>query len=148
MKKFVLDTNVYITAARDAVFGHELAQFVGSFLPQIYLHAVVVQELTRGAIHPAARRRLDRDIIQPFEKRGRIVVPRYSSWKRSGEVIAELVDRRVLSPRGVAPSLINDALLAVSCREDGLTLITLNVTDFERIAGVEKISVERPWPRE
>jgi predicted nucleic acid-binding protein len=147
VKKYVLDTNVYITAARDEEFGAEVAQFVGGFLPQIYLHAVVVQELTRGAINASARRRLDQDVIQPFEKRGRIVVPRYTAWKRSGEVVAELVDRKRVSAGGVLQSFVNDALLAVSCREEGMTLITMNAVDFARIALVEKISFEMPWPR-
>jgi predicted nucleic acid-binding protein len=147
VKRYVLDTNVYIRAGRDESFGAELTQFVGSFLPQIYLHAVVVQELARGAINAAARRRLDQEIIQPFEKRGRIVVPRYSAWKRSGEVIAELVDRKKLSAGGIPQSLVNDTLLAVSCREDGVTLITMNAGDFDRIALVEKIIFEKPWPR-
>jgi predicted nucleic acid-binding protein len=147
VKKYALDTNVYIKAARDEGFGNELTQFVGSFLPQIYLHAIVVQELTRGAINASARKRLDQEIIQPFEKRGRIVVPRYSAWKRSGEVIAELVDRKKLSAGGVPQSLINDTLLAVSCREDGITLITMNSGDFDRVALVERVGFEGPWPR-
>lgn len=147
MKKYVLDTNIYVTAARDTSFGTELIQFVGSFLPQIYLHAVVVQELTRGAITASVRKWLAREVVQPFEKRGRILTPGYAAWKRSGELIADLVDTRVISAGGLAGSFTNDVLMAASCRENGVTLITLNDSDFERIRRVEQVEYVAPWPR-
>lgn len=140
------ELDVEPVSARDASFGAELVQFAGSFLPQIYLHAVVVQELAT-AINVQARRQLDRQIIQPFERRGRLVVPSYAAWKRSGEIIADLVERKVLSPGGVLRSFMNDVLLAVSCRENGLTIVTLNETEFRLIATVEEVHFEAPWPR-
>ncbi|MDZ4797164.1 MAG: type II toxin-antitoxin system VapC family toxin [Bryobacteraceae bacterium] len=147
MKKYVLDTNIYVTAARDTSFGTELVQFVGSFLPQIYLHAVVVQELMRGAITENARKWLAREIVQPFEKRGRILTPGYAAWKRSGEIIADLVETRVISTGGVPGSFIQDVLLAASCREQGVTLVTLNGSDFQRIRRVSQVEYVAPWPR-
>jgi predicted nucleic acid-binding protein len=147
VKKYVLDTNIYVTAARNASFGTELIQFVGSFLPQLYLHAVVVQELMRGAITTSARKRLEREVVQPFEKRGRVLTPGYGAWKRSGEIIADLVDGRVISAGGVAASFMNDVLLAASCREHGVSVITLNETDFQRIGSVERVEFVGPWPR-
>jgi len=147
VKKYVLDTNIYVTAARDTSFGTELVQFVGSFLPQIYLHAVVVQELMRGAITENARKWLAREIVQPFEKRGRILTPGYAAWKRSGEIIADLVETRVISTGGVPGSFIQDVLLAASCREQGVTLVTLNGSDFQRIRRVSQVEYVAPWPR-
>jgi predicted nucleic acid-binding protein len=147
VKKFVLDTNIYIAAARDRRFGAELVQFAGSYLPQLYLHAVVVQELMAGAIQEGARRRLERDVIQPFEKRGRIVLPTYRAWKRSGEIVATLVKEKVLTVGGVSRSFWNDAVLAVSCREEGVTVITRNEADFKRISKVERVSYVGPWPQ-
>ena len=143
---YVLDTNIYIAAARDRAFGAELVQFAGSYLPQLHLHAVVVQELMAGAIHEEARKRLDRELIQPFEKRGRIVVPSYRAWKRSGEIVAALLKKKALTVGGVPRSFSNDALLASSCREEGLTLITRNAIDFRRIATVEQVGFLEPWP--
>jgi predicted nucleic acid-binding protein len=145
--KFVLDTNIYVTASRSPAFGAELVQFASNVLPRIYLHAVVVQELLRGAIHEQARHRLERELILPFEKRGRIIVPSYRAWKRSGEIIAELVERNVLTAGGVSQSFTNDTVLAASCREHGIALITLNESDFARIATVEPIPFHVPWPR-
>ena len=147
MKKYVLDTNIYVTAARNSSFGAELIRFAGSFLPQLYLHAVVIQELMRGAITTRARKQLDREVVQPFEKRGRILTPGYAAWKRSGEIIADLVDRRVITAGGVAASFMNNVLLAASCREHGASVITLNQTDFKRIGSVERVDFVGPWPR-
>ena len=147
MRKYVLDTNIYIAAARDRRFGVELVQFAGSHLPQLYLHAVVVQELMVGAIHDQARRRVEREIVQPFEKRGRIVVPSYRSWKRSGEIVSALLKDRTLTAGGVARSFANDAVLAASCHEEGLIVITRNQADFQRISKIEAVSFAAPWPK-
>jgi predicted nucleic acid-binding protein len=108
---------------------------------------VVVQELMAGAINAEARRRLEREVIQPFEKRGRIVVPSYKAWKRSGEIVASLIKDRVLTVGGVPRSFANDALLAASCREESMTVVTRNEGDFRRISKVEGVSYSGPWPR-
>jgi predicted nucleic acid-binding protein len=147
VRKYVLDTNIYVTASRDNSFGTEFAQFVGSFLPQIYLHAVVVQELMRGAITEEAQKKVTREVVQPFEKRGRILTPSYAAWKRSGEVVAELVNARLVTAGGLPGSFMNDVLLATSCRDSGVTLVTLNGADFQRIRRVESVEYVEPWPR-
>ena len=48
MAKYVLDTNLYIAADRDAGSAEELVGFYRVALPRTYLHAVVVQELMAG----------------------------------------------------------------------------------------------------
>lgn len=146
MKKYVLDSNIFITATRNEQFAGELIRFTEQFLPQLYLHAVVVQELYTGAINGQARGTIDRTISQPFEKRGRLIVPSYSAWKRSGEIVAMLVEKRVLTSGGIPKSFMNDVVLAASCREEGATIVTLNERDFSRIQQVEKVAYSAPWP--
>jgi predicted nucleic acid-binding protein len=73
-------------------------------------------------------------------------VPTYKAWRRSGEVVAELIRARRLSRTGMKPSFLNDVLLAASCREHGVTLITRNRADFEMIATVEPVQFTDPWP--
>ena len=51
-----------------------------------------------------------------------------------------------MSPGGFARSFLNDVLLAVSCRAAGLTLVTANLADFERIRRVETFEFVPPWP--
>lgn len=63
-----------------------------------------------------------------------------------GEIVAELVRSKKLSGIGVRSSFLNDALIAASCRESGVTLIMNNTDDFERIASVERLRFVEPWP--
>ena len=146
MTRFVLDSNLYIEAIRDATKAPGLAEFTVASLAQIILHAVVVQELLAGAVSESARRDVYRDLVQPFERRGRILTPSYHAWRRSGEIVATLIDRGELTVGGVPRSFTNDAVLAASCREEGVTLITRNRRDFERIQRLERFRFVDPWP--
>jgi len=145
--KYVLDTNIFVQADRDRGWSEELVAFYANCLPATFLHAVVVQELLLGAVDARRGRELYEGYVAPFEARHRIVTPSYANWRRSGEVVAALVQRRRLSPGGFSRSFLNDVLLAVSCRAAGAVLITTNVTDFTRIRTVEPFRFVSPWPR-
>ncbi|MGH7613217.1 MAG: type II toxin-antitoxin system VapC family toxin [Gemmatimonadales bacterium] len=147
MTKYVLDTNIFIQADRDRGWAERLVAFYAAFLPVTFLHAVVVQELLLGAVDARRGRDLYRGYVAPFEARQRVLTPSYASWRRSGEVVATLVQRRRLSPGGFSRSFLNDVLLAVSCRDAGVVLITTNVTDFSLIRSVEPFRFIAPWPR-
>jgi predicted nucleic acid-binding protein len=146
VKKYVLDTNLYIAADRSEEKAEELIQFYSAFLPFTYLHATVVQELLAGAVNVKRGRQIQESYVAPFEARGRLITPGYRTWKRSGEVVAALVQKKELSPGGVPRSFLNDVLLAVSCREAGVTLVTQNDADFRRIQQVERFAFVPPWP--
>jgi predicted nucleic acid-binding protein len=77
-----------------------------------------------------------------------MLTPGYGSWRRSGEIVAELVDRGDLSVGGIPRSFTNDALIAASCREEGVVLVTRNRRDFERLQRVEQFQFEDPWPND
>lgn len=144
--KYVLDTNLYISAIRDQAASEALDRFASENLPSIYLHAVVVQELLAGAIDVQKEQAVQSALISPFERRGRIVTPTYRSWRRTGEIIARLLQKRLLQPGAVPRSFQNDCLLATSCREAGVTLVTNNLRDFELIQQIEPVDVAAPWP--
>lgn len=59
---------------------------------------------------------------------------------------ARLADVDGLGLGSVARGLVNDVLLAVSCREAGVTLVTGNARDFSRIARVFRFEFVGPWP--
>jgi predicted nucleic acid-binding protein len=145
--KYVLDTNIFVRADRDQAWAKELVAFYTAFLPVTFLHAVVVQELLLGAVDPRRGRLLYEGYVAPFEARRRIITPSYASWRRSGEIVAALVQRRRLSPGGYGRSFLNDVLLAASCREAGIVLITHNVADFTAIRAVEPFQFVSPWPQ-
>ena len=146
MTRWVLDTQLFIEAARHREAAEQLSAFSSAFLPRLHLHAVVVQEMLAGATSREWRREILRGIVAPYERRGRTVTPSYRSWRRSGEILAELLEQRRITPGGIRRSFLNDVLLAVSCREEGLTVITRNAKDFQLIGSVEPVRFVDPWP--
>ena len=146
MASFVLDTNIYVSASRDPHWAAELSRFSRVALPRTYLHAVVAQELLSGGIGDELRRDIHEAVVAPFERRRRLVTPSFRAWVRSGEAVAQLASQRIISPGGFAKSFLNDVLLAASCREHGLTLVTRNLADFERIRRVLEFDFSPPWP--
>ena len=146
MPKYVLDTNIYVAAARDTRAAEALITFYAAWLPSTYLHATVGQELMLGGLSPEGRRQIRDGYLWPFETRGRVIVPSYQAWVRSGELVSLLIQRGTLSRGGFTRSFLNDALLAASCREEGLVLITSNTQDFTRLRQVERFEFTSPWP--
>lgn len=143
-RRYVLDTNILIRAARDRNFNEELARFHAAFAPFEFLAAVVAQELLAGA-RGAAAKTLERGILEPFERRKRLIAPTYSAWKETGAILATLVSSGARWSE-LSRSFVNDVLLATSCREAGVVLVTENSGDFERIAKVRPFDFVAPWP--
>lgn len=146
MRPHVLDTGVYIRATRSETENRALEAFSTAFAPALHLHSVVALELLAGATSAALRRRTEASFIRPFERRRRVLTPGQGSWKRAGEIVADLIASRRLSPHGVSRSFVNDCLLAASAHEHGFVLITDNARDFERIATVAPFDYVPPWP--
>jgi predicted nucleic acid-binding protein len=146
MKRYVLDSNLYIEADRDESAAEELDRFLMRFLPFIHLHAVVAQELLAGAVDARRMKLIQDSLIGPFEKRGRVVAPTFGAWKRAGAIMSHLVREKWMSPGGFSRSFTNDCILAASCREEGFVLVTRNVQDFSLIQKAESIDVLEPWP--
>lgn len=48
--------------------------------------------------------------------------------------------------RSIPKSLINDCLVAASCREAGAILVTDNVSDFAAIRRYIRLEYMSPWP--
>jgi predicted nucleic acid-binding protein len=146
VKQYVLDSNLYIEADRNESVAEELDRFLMRSLPSVHLHGVVAQELLAGAIDARREKLIYDSLIEPFERRGRVVAPSFGAWKRAGQIISRLVQQKRMSPGGFSRSFMNDCVLAASCRENGLTLVTRNVQDFALIGRVESVEVVGPWP--
>lgn len=144
--KYALDTNIYIDAFRDPDAEAALLRFLERALPFTFLSAVVMQELAAGARTPAQRRALERSVFQPFVRRGRLFAPLTAAFVRSGRLLAAVAAREGWPAVHDNPSLLNDALLAASCREAGITLVTQD-SDFDRFTPLMKGWRQvRPWP--
>ena len=146
MARYALDTNLYIAAARNKDWAKRLERFSSAYLPSIHLHAVVAQELLAGAIDKRRERLVEESLVSPFERRGRIVTPSFSAWKSAGLILSRLVQRGSMSPGGFKRSFLNDCVLAASCREEGITIITTNRDDFGLIREVHAFDYVEPWP--
>lgn len=146
MAKYTIDTNVYLDSFRDAMQADALKAFLVGRLPETLLHAVVMQELRVGARTPEAAAALQADVFDPFERRGRAFAPSVAAFKECGRVLADLITKNGLEYGRAKLSLANDVLIATSCREQGIAVIT-NDRDFEMIRRhVKGLRVVAPWP--
>jgi predicted nucleic acid-binding protein len=144
--KFALDTNIFIDGFRSEEAQAEVFAFLKRGLPFIYLSAVVMQELAAGARTTEAVRDVQQGVFNPFERRRRIFAPSAAAFVASGRALAAVAEREGWQLLDQNPSLLNDALIAASCREQGITLITKD-GDFQRLAPfVKGFRYAAPWP--
>lgn len=146
MRKFAVDTNLYVRAARNTADAEPLKRFYGAFIPHLHLCSVVLHELLVGAQGDVMVRRIHQEIARPFDRTGRIFTPSHQSWVAAGEGLARLAAAGYVDRTALPRSFINDVLLAACCREAGVTLVTDNVRDFERIKTVLPFDFVPPWP--
>ncbi len=146
MRKFAVDTNLYVRAARNQADAEPLKRFYGAFVPKLHLCSVVLHELLVGAQNGEMARRIHEKIARPFDRTGRIFTPSHRSWIAAGESLAKLAAAGYVDRSALPRSFINDVLLAACCREAGVTLVTDNTRDFERIKSVLPFDFVAPWP--
>lgn len=144
--KYVLDTQLFIDAFRDATANEALQRFHRAFAPFEYLSVVVAQELRAGVRRAQDRKALERNVLNVFERSGRTLAPSANAWHRSGDLLSDLARQEGLEIGRVSKSFANDVLLALSCREAGYVLVTENERDFQRIRRCVPFDYVRPWP--
>lgn len=144
-RKYVLDTNCFIDASRDPVAAAAFEAFCVQAAPGLHLSAVVAAELRAGA--GRSRSTLDRVVLAPYLRRGRVIVPSSSGWEALGDTLGALVQREGLVLAQVPRSFVFDILVAHSCRETGAVLVSSNIRDLERIARVFPFEFVAPYPR-
>ena len=146
MPKYVLDTNVYIDAFRSPEKAEALKQFLTKHLPVTYLSAVVTLELRTGARTKPQAETLEGEVFGPFERRERVFAPSANAFKEAGRILAALASEHLFDLRAPNSSLIRDSLLAASCRERGIVLIT-NDKDYQAIKKhLKAFRHIAPWP--
>ena len=144
-RKFVLDTNCFVDASRTDAEAAAFAEFCAWAAPGLYLSTVVAAELRAGAGSARNRRTLERQILSPYVRRGRIVNPSPAAWDELGTTLATLVDEGLVL-RDVRRSFVFDILIARSCREIGAILVSRNAADLSRIAKVFAFEFIPPYP--
>ena len=144
--KYTLDTNIFIDGFRNEEAQAQVFAFLHRALPFTYLSAVVMQELAAGARTTEAAGDVQRGVFEPFQRRQRVFAPSSAAFVASGQVLAAVAEREGWQLLDKNPSLLNDALIAASCREQGIILITKD-GDFKRLAPfVKGFRYAAPWP--
>lgn len=131
---YALDSNVYIRAQRDPERMASLRRFALRAGLRLRLNVVVAMELRAGA--RSARQEADmRALYDAYFERERVIVPSAAAYMEAGRVLAALRSGGRWGAAADAPELCNDALLAASCREAKVTLVTSDHEDFSAIQG-------------
>lgn len=135
--KVAFDTNIFIAKPELLLPG------------DFYLCTVVLAELQAGAPDASALKPLE--VMRANAVRfGRILVPDQTDWWETGKALSRLSARAKRENHGQTPRfspeekvrLFNDVLLAITCRRAGVTLITDNLKDFERVASVCRVKIQ------
>jgi predicted nucleic acid-binding protein len=147
VRKYVLDTNLYVQAFRNAGAARKLEEYYVVLGPVTFVSSIVLHELLAGASTPAKAKEVREKLVGALIRAGRVITPSHSAWEQAGEALAKMAREEPRELRTVPKSLVNDFLLAASCRESGVTLVTDNGTDFALIQKYLKHSHVGPWPR-
>jgi predicted nucleic acid-binding protein len=143
--KLTLDSNLYVHAFRDTAAERALRDFYDRQAPNLYLCSVVLHELEVGGTSGGVARWVEQT-TRPLSAAKRVITPSHAAWKRSGAALSRLATERHMERRAIPRSLVNDALIAATCREHGVTLVTRNTRDFELIQSVLPFDFAAPWP--
>ncbi len=119
----VLDTSVYIEIFRTGRFTLDLIRSTWI----VRCSSVVFHELRRGA-----RTTLERQFVNELARKVRIITPLEPHWLESAEILS-VIGRKKGFGQNKLNALAFDALIALSVRGIGATLITCNRKDFEEI---------------
>lgn len=130
MRRFVLDTNLYIDWLNDGT--HEAIIFQPGVVK--FLSVVVMMELFAGAFSSHDRKLLQ-GLFHAFTKLGRILTPSMIVYREAGDVLRQLQTAQGYDLKK-SHSLANDVLIALSARSIGATVITKNKRDFLAIQSI------------
>lgn len=133
----ILDTGVYIGHWEAGLYDELLSDIRKTFV--VRHSAVVLSELRRGARSPAARQRVD-----GLFRLARIVwEPNAADWWEAGLLVREVGDRQGWEVKK-RREFQNDALIALTARRQGATVVTPNRTDFSLLRSRLNIGILCP----
>jgi predicted nucleic acid-binding protein len=130
MSSVMFDSSIYIAALR---VGHDAALQLRRLAKgeSIWLSSVVLEELYAGA--NAKNWHIVERFERDFERTGRVLAPNLKDWAQAGKVLALLAAKYDFEQIGRG-RLTNDVLIAMSAARTGVTVITANARDFEKLA--------------
>ena len=87
--KYLLDTNVYLDAARSRARREQFETAFVPLIPATYLSAVVAYELMVNAADRRSRTYLT-DFVRPLERTGRQVTPTFDDWVEASALVTAI----------------------------------------------------------
>lgn len=130
----ILDTGIYIGHWEVGQHDELLSDVRKGFV--VRHSAVVLSELRRGARTPSARQRVD-----TLFRHARVVwEPTVADWWEAGKLVREVGDREGWEVNK-GREFQNDALIALTARRYGATVVTTNRADFSLLQRQLKISI-------
>jgi predicted nucleic acid-binding protein len=136
--RFAIDTNVYVEALRSRERLRALQGFLGRAGLRVLVAGIVALELRAGARTAAQASALE-GLLEAYTRRDRVFGVSFEALCQAGRVLGALAT--------FSRHLTNDAMLAASCREAGVVLITNNATDFSAIQRhLRGFRFVAPWP--
>jgi predicted nucleic acid-binding protein len=134
MKTYLPDTNIFSLADRGGRRAADARAFLDGEAPRLRLSAIVALELEVGT--RAAGRRGDPTVAR-FEAAGRIVAPSARVCREAALLL------RDLRAAGYDPAVLqNDALIAMTARATGATVLTENAADFDLLRRIRPFDLE------
>lgn len=139
MPRVTYDTNVFIK--------EKPAYFPAGF----FMSAVVIQELAAGALDKSRLQELDA-ARRHYEREGRLLVPTGEDWWIAGKVLNSLarVQKSKTRARTIGISkaeqqrILRDVLIARTARREGVSIVTFNIADFEKIRPYCNVQIIHP----
>ena len=136
MPRVTYDTNVFI-------------DYKPTYFPKGFqMSVVVIQELAAGARDRSRLKQLD-SIRRTYEKAGDLLVPTSEDWWFAGKVLNSLF--RVVQRHGADSEptneqmpIVHNVLIARTAQRSSATVVTKNLSDFERIRRFYTVKVVRP----
>ena len=126
MRRYMLDTNICIYTMKDRPQG--LREKFNSLADQLCISAITLGELIYGA-EKSARTIENLAIVEQFAARLEVLPFSDSAAAHFGQIRAEL-------ERAGRPAGAYDMMIGGHARSEGLVLVTNNLREFDRMAGL------------
>lgn len=134
MRFAILDTNVYIGHWERGLYEEMLETVRRAYI--VRQSAVVLSELRRGARTPNA----ERLVANLFRLAPVHWEPTDGDWWEAGRLVRKIGDREGWD-RNKRRDFQNDALIALTARRHGATVVTADVSDFGLLAQELRVAV-------
>jgi len=130
MLKYMLDTNICIYVIKRRPL--EVLQTFNQYAGLICISAITYAELCHG-VEKSARPEQNRQAVEDFCSRLQILAYNEKAAQHYGEIRAELEQLGI-------PIGVNDLHISAHARSESLTLVTNNLREFERVAGLRLVN--------